>query len=374
MKNRRLYAFILAAGIVAAALAGCSASPDNNETTYVTGNQVENDNNGIAAFRPVDCGLPAQSEYEYPFLGLNVKLPEVILEKMTSKEVFAFTYEDYTTDYDISYGVIRFSATTEDDRNSDAGLSADIYGFEEGLEKIGAIGVYEKSVVSQLDELTGCDTHEQFGESVDGAYEYYLSVNSKCSSDLVNELKNATLFVDEMHDFDPNLGYTAFSNDRVDGIDTVGAFSTTDVFGKTYTQDVFADYDLTLVNVFTTWCSPCVEEIPVLEKLRQEYADKGIKLGIVAVVYDIKTASGTDEGALEQAKILYERSEAQFPFLIPDDGNMNDRLTGIESFPESFFVDKDSNVVSEPYIGANTQEDWAKIVEKELADLQGDNE
>ena len=121
---------------------------------------------------------------------------------------------------------------------------------------------------------------------MDGAYEYYLSVNSKCSSDLVNELKNATLFVDEMHDFDPNLGYTAFSNDRVDGIDTVGAFSTTDVVGKTYTQDVFADYDLTLVNVFTTWCSPCVEEIPVLEKLRQEYADKGIKLGIVAVVYD----------------------------------------------------------------------------------------
>ena len=209
---------------------------------------------------------------------------------------------------------------------------------------------------------------------MDGAYEYYLSVNSKCSSDLVNELKNATLFVDEMHDFDPNLGYTAFSNDRVDGIDTVGAFSTTDVVGKTYTQDVFADYDLTLVNVFTTWCSPCVEEIPVLEKLRQEYADKGIKLGIVAVVYDIKTANGTDEGALEQAKILYERSKAQFPFLIPDDGNMNDRLTGIESFPESFFVDKDGNVVSEPYIGANTQEDWAKIVEKELADLQGENE
>lgn len=209
---------------------------------------------------------------------------------------------------------------------------------------------------------------------MDGAYEYYLSVNSKCSSDLVNELKNATLFVDEMHDFDPNLGYTAFSNDRVDGIDTVGAFSTTDVVGKTYTQDVFADYDLTLVNMFTTWCSPCVEEIPVLEKLRQEYADKGIKLGIVAVVYDIKTASGTDEGALEQAKILYERSKAQFPFLIPDDGNMNDRLTGIESFPESFFVDKDGNVVSEPYIGANTQEDWAKIVEKELADLQGENE
>jgi len=367
---------MLATVMAVSMLAGCSSqqnASDVNHDSDPIENSSNSSNSGITEFRPVDCGLPAQNEYEYPFLGLDIKLTETLLEKMTSKEVFVFTREDYTADYDISYGVMRFSATTEEDRNADTGLSADIYGFEEGLEKIGAIGVYEKSVVSQLDELTGCDTHEQFGESVDGAYEYYLSINSKCSNDLVNELKNTTLFVDEMHNFDPNLGYTAFSNDRVDGIDTVGAFSTTDVFGKTYTQDVFADYDLTLVNVFTTWCSPCVEEIPVLEKLRQEYADKGIKLGIVAVVYDIKTASGTDEGALEQAKILYERSKAQFPFLIPDDGNMNDRLTGIESFPESFFVDKDGNIVSEPYIGANTQEDWAKIVEKEFADLQGDN-
>ena len=70
MKNHILYTFILAACIAAAALSGCSASPDNNETTYVTDNQVENDNNGIAAFRPVDCGVPAQNEYEYPFLCL----------------------------------------------------------------------------------------------------------------------------------------------------------------------------------------------------------------------------------------------------------------------------------------------------------------
>ena len=50
----------------------------------------------------------------------------------------------------------------------------------------------------------------------------------------------------------------------------VGKFETKGVDGKDYTEKVFSDYDLTLVNVFTTWCSPCVNEIPELEKLYEE--------------------------------------------------------------------------------------------------------
>ncbi len=45
---------------------------------------------------------------------------------------------------------------------------------------------------------------------------------------------------------------------------------------KTYTQDIFSKYDLTMVNIFTTWCSPCVNEIPDLEKLYQEMKDKKV--------------------------------------------------------------------------------------------------
>ena len=36
--------------------------------------------------------------------------------------------------------------------------------------------------------------------------------------------------------------------------------------------------------VFTTWCSPCVNEIPELEKLYEEMKEKGV--GVVGVVLD----------------------------------------------------------------------------------------
>lgn len=305
-------------------------------------------------------------------MGMTAKLSQSILDKITSREVFAYNLSDYTDSYDISYAMMRFSATTKEQREEE-GMSVDIFSWEEELEKIGTIGVYKKDKVSELNELTACDTHQKIGESTDGAYEYYISTNSKGNKELLAELEKSEVTISEMHKIDANLGYNAFSTDRIDDVNTVGNFSTKDIFGNTYTQDVFKENDLTLVNVFTTWCSPCVEEIPELEKLRQEYEKKNIKLGVVGVVLDVETKNGTDEGALERAQTLYKKSEAQFPFLIPDEGNMNGRLTGIESFPESFFVDKNGNIVSDPYIGANSKDQWSKIIDKELANLKGNN-
>lgn len=355
----------LAAGVLTA----CSG--EKGEVSDPANEQIEEKEEGSAddrvVFRPVDCGLQAQAKYEYPFLGMEIKLSEPILEKLESREVFAYTEEDYADSNAISYAVIRFSETTEEQREEE-GMSVDIFSWEAALEKIGAIGVYQKNVISQLDELTGCDTHKKIGASSDGAYEYYLSRNSAGDQKLAEELAASDIVLSTIHEFDLNEGDTAFSMDRIDGVANAGPFQTEDVSGETYTEEVFQDYDLTLVNVFATWCSPCVQEIPELEELRQEYAEKGIKLGVVGVVMDTKTSGGTDEGAVERAVALREKSGAKFPFLLPDDGNMNGRLTGIQSYPETFFVDKDGKIVSEPYVGARSKEEWAKIVEQEFAE------
>ena len=48
---------------------------------------------------------------------------------------------------------------------------------------------------------------------------------------------------------------------------SLSSFQTADLEGTTVTQDVFKDYDITMVNVWTTWCQYCVEEMPELEKV-----------------------------------------------------------------------------------------------------------
>lgn len=368
----RFFALTLLAALLLGLLAGCTSEEGKITETTTAPSQTDepNDNNEILAFRPVDCGVQSLEVYEYPFLGLTLKLSEALLAKIDSREVFVFTQEDYTADGKISYALLRFSATTQEEREQEV-MSLDLWGWEAALGKVGAIGVYEKDAVSRLDELTACDTHEKIGESADGAYEYYLSTNSAADASVAAELKAADVTIGEMHEIDLSMGYSAFSADRIEGLENVGIFSAEDIFGNAYTEAVFGEYDLTLVNCFATWCSPCVNEMPELEKLRKEYADKGIRLGVIAVVLDAKTSNGVDENAVELAKTLSQKCGANFPFLIPDATDMNGRLTGIEAVPESFFVDSDGNIVSEPYVGANSLEGWRQVVDAEFAELQG---
>ena len=49
---------------------------------------------------------------------------------------------------------------------------------------------------------------------------------------------------------------------------------------------------------------------------------------------------------------------------------MNGRLQGISAFPETFFVDKNGNIVGETYSGSHTLEEWKEIVEKELSAIK----
>lgn len=323
------------------------------------------DMSSAGLFRPVDCGLSAQEAYEFPFIGLHIQLPAELLTLMESRDIFVFPLEDYTAAGSIAYAMLRFSAPTPAEKEAE-GFSVDIFAYEEAMAKVGVIGLYRKGMAGQLDALTLCDQHVRVGESADGAYEYYLSTNSSGDADDTALLEAAKLTIVEMHALDLSLGYSAFSADRIDGIATVGTFTARDIFGQEYTQEIFQAYDLTLVNLFATWCGPCVEELPVLEQLRQSCAEKGIRLGVIAVVMDAKTADGVDEYAVAEAQSLAESSGADYPFLIPAETDMNGRLTGISAFPESFFVDSMGNIVSEPSIGANDLTGWTEIVEQVL--------
>ena len=240
------------------------------------------------------------------------------------------------------------------------------------LGKIGTLGVYSTDVTDQLDELTGCTEHTKLGESSDGKYEYYLSISKDADKKLKKELEKTKTELTDMAEFQQMSAFDQpIDMVQQDG-DNVGKFEMTGIDKKTYTEDMFSEYDLTLVNVFTTWCSPCVNEIPELEKLYQELKDQGV--GVTGVVLDTTDSEGNkDEQAIKKAELLQEKTKATYPFLIPDKNMMNGRLQGISAFPETFFVDKNGNIVGETYSGSHTLEDWKEIVEKELSAIKEKN-
>lgn len=161
----------------------------------------------------------------------------------------------------------------------------------------------------------------------------------------------------------------ADSADTSEEIANVGTFTVEDINGTSYTETIFQDYELTLVNAFTTWCSPCVREIPDLEQLSQDMAEQGV--GVVGIALDVADGQGgANADALEKAKLLAEQTGAAYPFLIPDATWLNGLVENIMSVPTTFFVDKEGNVVGSTYVGSRSLEDWTKIVEEELAALK----
>ena len=325
------------------------------------------------AFRPADTGVQPQATLAYPYLGLTATLPQALQDAMESRAMFVLPTDTYTDDAEhVRYATLAFCPLTDEQRTREV-ASLDPKAWEAELQRAGVLGVYQRDLEDQLDELTGCDSHTKLGESPDGAYVYYFSTDSQAPQDTLDLLAGIEISISEMRKLDPIEGFSAFSVGRTEGVATVGEWDAVDIDGQAHSsRELFSGAKLTLVNVLTTWCTSCVMEMPELERLRTEAAERGLDVNVVAVVLDTIDEKGRlDEFAVEQARKLRELTGAQFPFLTPDASEMNGRLTGLESFPESFFVDSEGRIVGSTYSGARTFEDWLEIVERELANLEG---
>lgn len=362
---------ISAFGSVPVTAAESTEIADPGSAMMVDGEAVSSDL-VAGTFKPSDVTCKAQDSYEYPFLGLKLSLSKELLKQIKDQSIAMLTTEDFENQTNaVTYAYVSWSKMTEEQKNAEIQKMGTGYDdWVAGLDRIGTIGVYDEASQKKLDEITGCTEHKELGSSSDGKYKYYLSTNKDADEKLTKELEKIKTDITEMT---PYQNISVFdqpqdTSSNPEDVKSVGKFETTGIDGKTYTEKVFSDYDLTLVNVFTTWCSPCVKEIPELQELYKEMKDKGV--GVAGVVLDTTDEKGNqDEEAVKKAGILQEKTKAEYPFLTPDTTMMNGRLQGISAFPETFFVDKDGNIVGDTYTGSHTLDEWKEIVEKELKNV-----
>ena len=363
--------------VMAAESTEAMAVPADQAGMVVDGDAAAADGDAIPSdfiqgtFKPSETTVQAQDSYEYPFLGLTMKLPEELLKQIKEQTIAMISNEIWNDNADaIKYAYISWSEMTEEQKEAEVDKMGTAYDdWYNSLAKVGAIGIYDEDSEKELDKITGCTEHKEIGSSSDGKYKYYLSTNKDADESLKKEVEKIDVTLTEMTPFQQLSAFDQPQETSNAGDSTnVGKFETKGVDGKDYTEKVFSDYDLTLVNVFTTWCSPCVNEIPELEKLYEEMKEKSV--GVVGVVLDtVGDDAKQNEDTVKKAGVLQEKTKASYPFLVPDSTMMNGRLNGVSAFPETFFVDKEGNIVGETYSGSHTLDEWKEIVEKELKNI-----
>lgn len=125
------------------------------------------------------------------------------------------------------------------------------------------------------------------------------------------------------------------------------SFTVKDLKGNTITDSIFKEKDLTVVNIWGTFCGPCIEEMPELAQWSGSMPDN---VQIIGIVCDIEGEDNSTHKDL--AEHIMKEAGAGFTNIIPDSSfdSLMDWITGV---PTTIFVDKEGNITGEPILGAD---------------------
>jgi len=122
-------------------------------------------------------------------------------------------------------------------------------------------------------------------------------------------------------------------------------FTAKTISGEDISSDLFKDSKLTVVNVWGSWCGPCVQEIPELQKLYESMKDKDVN--VIGLAQD----AGTD---LDAVKEIIDKNKVTYQNIVPE-GATEDFVMNLMAFPTTFFVDSDRNIVGVIQGGRNLE-------------------
>lgn len=119
--------------------------------------------------------------------------------------------------------------------------------------------------------------------------------------------------------------------------------------GGTYVSLTTLRGKVVVLNFWSTWCPPCRDEIPSLNRLYERYGDNGL------VVLGVSTGSPAS-----QVRGFLKDNAVSYPVLL--DGLEVSRLYKVYTIPSSFLIDR-GGVIVERYLG---EKDWSspEITEK----------
>ena len=140
------------------------------------------------------------------------------------------------------------------------------------------------------------------------------------------------------------------------------SFETTDLDGNPVSSaDIFSRNRLTMVNIWGTFCGPCINEMPDLEILNQRLGNKGC--GLVGVVID---AGGDYQmEVIRAAEEIIGDTGVSYLNLLPWEG-IDDQFPA-QYIPTTYFVNANGNIVGEAAVGSRGADDYEALIDEALA-------
>ena len=131
-------------------------------------------------------------------------------------------------------------------------------------------------------------------------------------------------------------------------------FDGTDLEGNAVSQEIFTQSKLTMVNVWATYCNPCLREMPGLGELAAEYDPSEFQL--IGIVSDVR--EGEDQALVES---LVQQTGANYPHLLLNDSINNAFMGSVSGVPTTFFFDGEVMYLG-GVVGSAEKSEWEELI------------
>lgn len=121
-------------------------------------------------------------------------------------------------------------------------------------------------------------------------------------------------------------------------------FETTDTEGNPVTsEELFGSHEITMLNIWASWCGFCIDEMEELEAVNGRLAEKDC--AVVGLLAD-----GDKEDPLESGKATLKEKGVTYTNILPP-ANLNE-LFYIAAYPTTYFVNREGIIIGTPIVGA----------------------
>lgn len=150
--------------------------------------------------------------------------------------------------------------------------------------------------------------------------------------------------------------------------DLFNSMNTEDLEGNAVDTSLFSQAKMTMVNVWNTGCGPCIHEVPILDQLNKDLAQRDI--AIKGMIYEF-TPGLSEAGRSDVEAILSDAGATYQNLLISEDMYDSPTLRQLTAFPTTYFVDPEGEIIASA-VGAHDYDGWMNIIEQALELLEKD--
>lgn len=179
----------------------------------------------------------------------------------------------------------------------------------------------------------------------------------------VNEVLPDSLFVftppadaKEVEKFDSKMaelfdgGDEEPKHESLVGKDAVN-FVLTDLNGKSFNLEKLRG-KVVVIDFWASWCGPCRETLPHVEKLHREFKDKGL------------VVLGINDEDIDDARQFVQKNGYTFPSLVDVESVVSEKY-GVSSIPQTLIIDRDGKIFAHFY-GSGEEENLREAVKVAL--------